>query len=80
MSENKESAEKKTVTEEKAVRTHYDIKMEQRAKAKQRAKREAWVWRTVGLVILAAILALILSFPIRRYISITQVGSAEEDI
>ncbi len=70
MSEKKESAEKKTVTEEKAVRTHYDIKMEQRAKAKQRAKREAWVWRTVGLVILAAILALILSFPIRRYIAI----------
>ena len=72
MSEKKESAEKTTVTEEKTVRTHYDIKMEQRAKAKQRAKREAWVWRTVGLVILAAILALILSFPIRRYLAINE--------
>ena len=72
MSENKESAENKTVTEEKAVRTHYDIKMEQRAKAKQRAKREAWVWRTIGCVIVAAILALILSFPIRRIIAINE--------
>ncbi|MBO4882834.1 MAG: hypothetical protein J5570_04930 [Lachnospiraceae bacterium] len=72
MSEKKESAEKKTVTEEKTVRTHYDIKMEQRAKAKQRAKREAWVWRTIGCVIVAAILALILSFPIRRIIAINE--------
>ena len=72
MSENKESAENKTVTEEKAVRTHYDIKMEQRAKAKKRARRDEWVWKTIGLVILAAILALILSFPIRRYMAINE--------
>ena len=70
MSENKESAEKKTATEAKTVKTHYDIKMEQRAKAKQRAHREEWIWKTVGLVIVAAILAFILSFPIRNYMAI----------
>ena len=70
MSENKESAEKKAAVEEKAVKTHYDLKMEQRAKAKQRAKREAWIWKTVGLIILAAILAFILSFPIRNFMAI----------
>lgn len=72
MSEKKESAENKTVTEEKTVRTHYDIKMEQRAKAKQREKREAWVWKTIGFVLVAAVVALILSFPIRKYIAVNE--------
>ena len=70
MSEKKESAEKTTVTEEKTARTHYDRKMEQRAREKQRARREAWVWKTVGLVIAAGILAFILSFPIRNYLAV----------
>lgn len=69
MSDNKKSADK-TTEEVKNVRTHYDMKMEQRAKAKQRAKRENAVWRTVGIVIAAAVVAFIASFPIRNYLAI----------
>ena len=72
MSEKKESAEKKTVTEEKTVRTHYDIKMEKRKEAKKREKREQAIWKCAGIVILIAIIAFIASFPIRKYMRMTE--------
>ncbi len=70
MSEKNESAVVAEETEKKAVRTHYDMKMEQRAKAKKRAKKEQTAWRITGIIILAAICAFILSFPIRHYMAI----------
>ncbi len=70
MSEKKESAEKAAEVETKPVKTHYDMKMEQRAKEKKRAARELRAWKITGAVILIAIIAFILSFPIRKYMAV----------
>jgi len=70
MSDNKKSADKTTEAESRNVRTHYDMKMEQRARAKQRARREDAIWKTVGIIIAAAVVAFILSFPVRNYLKI----------
>ncbi|MCR4792269.1 MAG: hypothetical protein K5871_05935 [Lachnospiraceae bacterium] len=70
MSDTKESAVKAEETEKQAVKTRYDIKMERRAKAKQREKRELAIWKTIGIVIVLAVIGLILSFPIRYYMAV----------
>ena len=77
MSEKTESAVKTENTEntektEKAVKTHYDIKMEKRKEAKKREKREKAIWKCAGIVILIAIIAFIASFPIRKYMRMTE--------
>ncbi|MBO7356225.1 MAG: hypothetical protein ILP17_05940 [Lachnospiraceae bacterium] len=70
MSEKKESATKAEETKQTSVKTHYDKKMEQRARDRKREKREQRAWKITGIVIIAAICAFILSFPIRKYLAI----------
>ena len=70
MSEKKESAAKAEESQKAPVKTHYDKKMEQRARDKKREKREQRAWKIAGILILAAIIAFILSFPIRKYLAI----------
>ena len=71
MSEKKESAEIAEV-ETKTAKTHYDMKMEQRAKAKKREARELRAWKIAGCVIVIAIIAFILSFPIRHFLEVNE--------
>ena len=70
MSEKKESAAKAEESQKAPVKTHYDKKMEQRARDKKREKREQRAWKIAGILILTAIIAFILSFPIRKYLAI----------
>ena len=70
MSDKKESAAKAEESKKGSAKTHYDRKMEQRARDRKREKREQRAWKIAGVVILAAICAFILSFPVRKYLAI----------
>lgn len=70
MSDKKESAAKAEESKKVSAKTHYDKKMEQRARDRKREKREQRAWKIAGVVILAAICAFILSFPVRKYLAI----------
>ena len=70
MSEKKESAAKAEESKTASVKTRYDKKMEQRARDKKREKREQRAWKIAGILILAAVCAFILSFPVRKYLAI----------
>ncbi len=59
-------------TEEKQekVVTKYDLKMQRRAEEKKKVQREK-LWGTIGsIVIVAAVFALVISFPIRNYLTV----------
>ncbi|MCQ2538894.1 MAG: hypothetical protein MJ114_00460 [Acetatifactor sp.] len=60
------------VTEQKPekVLTKYDLKMQKRAEEKARAKKEKLVSNITTIVVVLAVAALVLSFPIRSYLAV----------
>ncbi len=69
---SKEEKKNAAATEEKAekVMTKYDLKMQKRAEEKRKEKRAKDISTVVGIVVLVALACLVLSFPIRTYISL----------
>lgn len=59
-------------TEEKQekVLTRYDLKMQRKAEEKKKAERERIISSIICLVIAAALLCLVISFPIKTYLSV----------
>ncbi len=59
-------------TEEKQekVLTKYDLKMQRREEEKRKAKREERIGMISGIVIVAALVCLVASFPIRTYLTV----------
>ena len=53
--------------ESQKVTTKYDLKKQRKAEAKAKEAKEIAIWRTVGVLFILAIVALILFFPIRNY-------------
>ena len=69
------SKKEKTVTEaaeqkKDKVMTKYDLKQQKRKEAEQKAKKEAVKGKIIGAVLILALVAFILYFPISRYISL----------
>ncbi len=56
--------------EEKKVITKYDLKMQRKEEERKKAKRDELTGRITGIVIVLALLCLVLSFPIRSYLTI----------
>ena len=50
--------------------TKYDRKMQKRQEEKEREKREKNIWTAIGVVILIALAAYVISIPVRTYLSI----------
>lgn len=63
--------EKETEQTEKFV-TKYDRKMQKRQEQKQKEKKEKLVSTILGVVIVAALLCLVASFPIRTYMAVNE--------
>lgn len=69
--EKKDNASEKQDTKEKVV-TKYDLKMQRREEAKARAKRDRLIGNITGIVIVAALFCLVVSFPIRNYLAVNE--------
>ena len=73
MSEKEIKAESKTEntqdTEQKIV-TRYDLKVQRRKAQKAKAKRDRLVGNILGVIIVAALVCLVASFPIRTYLAV----------
>lgn len=71
MSNNKgtKSTENKEQKPEKVV-TKYDLKMQRRKEQKEKALRDKRIGRIIGIVLAAALVCLVASFPIRNYLTI----------
>ena len=59
-----------TEQKQEKVLTKYDLKMQKRAEERRRAQKEEFVGRISGIVIVAALLCLVLSFPLRTYMAV----------
>lgn len=68
MSEKKKAKENTEQKEQKIV-TKYDLKMQRRREEKEREKRQERINNVVGIVLLAALVCLVASFPIRTYLA-----------
>ncbi len=68
--------------EQKKVVTKYDLKMQRRKEAEAKKKREALRSKIIFALIAVAVLAFILSFPIRKYLAVngTYITVGEEKI
>lgn len=64
--------EKVTNSEEQKIVTKYDRKIQKRKEAKEKEKREKRNSTILGVVVVLALLALVLSFPIRTYMSVNE--------
>ncbi|MCM1327048.1 MAG: hypothetical protein NC094_07340 [Bacteroidales bacterium] len=62
----RQNAEKK----ESKVVTKYDLKVQRRKEEKEREQRQARIRRVIGIVIVAALVCLVASFPIRTYLAV----------
>lgn len=58
------------VAEQKKVMTKYDLKVQKRKEAEAKKKREAIRGTIIGTVIIVALIAFVLSFPIRKYMAL----------
>lgn len=58
------------VAEQKKVMTKYDLKVQKRKEAEAKKKREAIRGRIISVVVVVALLAFVLSFPIRKYMAL----------
>lgn len=69
---SKEEKKNSAATQETAekVMTKYDRKMQKRAEEKRKEKRAKDISTIVGIVVLVALAVLVLSFPIRTYLSL----------
>lgn len=56
--------------EEKKVLTKYDLKMKRKEEERKKARREELTGRITGIVVVLALFCLVLSFPIRSYLTI----------
>lgn len=62
---------KKEEKTEKVV-TKYDLKVQRREEAKAKAKRDKIVGNIVGVIIVAVLACVVVSFPIRRYLAVNE--------
>lgn len=62
--------EKVTKLTEEKVMTKYDLKMQKRQEQKEKEKKQQRVEKLIGVVVVAAIICLIASFPIRSYLAV----------
>lgn len=57
-------------TEEKKVVTKYDLKMQRKEEARKKARRDELVSRITGIAVVALLFCLVVSFPIRSYLTV----------
>lgn len=60
------------VSQEKKIVTRYDRKLQRRKEQAQKDRREQLIARVAGIVILAVIVCVIASFPIRTYLTVNE--------
>lgn len=63
-------ATENTETKQEKVLTKYDLKMQRRQEERKKAKRDELVGKVAGIVIVAALFCLVVSFPIRSYLTV----------
>lgn len=68
MSEKKKDTKTTENTEQKIV-TKYDRKMQMRKEQKEREKRQDQISTVIGVIVVAALVCLVASFPIRTYLA-----------
>ena len=66
MSKSEKNKQETTESQEKVL-TRYDLKMQRRAEQKRKDARDKKIAAVVGIVLLAALVCLIASFPIRNW-------------
>lgn len=66
---SKKETEKKDQTPEKVV-TRYDLKMQRRKEEKEKAEKSRRRDNIIGIVVVAALVCLVASFPIRNYLTV----------
>ena len=57
---------------EKKVITKYDLKVQRREEAKAKAKRDRIISNVVGVIIVAALACVVVSFPLRSYLAVNK--------
>lgn len=67
----KDNVSNKQETKEKVI-TKYDLKVQRREEAKAKAKRDRLAGNITGVVIVAALFCLVVSFPIRSYLAVNE--------
>lgn len=68
----KEVKQEKAQNEKEKIVTKYDLKMQRREEEKAKAKRDRLVGNIMGVVIVAALFCLVVSFPIRSYLAVNE--------
>ncbi len=66
------SANKDKAQSAEKVMTKYDLKMQKRAEDKRKEEKSLMIWKIVGVVVLAAVIGFIASFPVRRLIAVNR--------
>lgn len=64
------SKQQENNSEEKKIVTKYDLKMQKREEAKKQAKKDQLMGTLTGVVIVVALAAFVLSFPIRSWLTV----------
>lgn len=71
MSKKEKVTEKQDAAEEK-VMTRYDRRVQKRKEQEEKEKREQKIGMTIGILVVAALVCLIASFPIRTYLAVNE--------
>ena len=69
MSKSEKKKQETTESQEKVL-TRYDLKVQRREEQKRKDVRDKKIATTVGIVLLAALVCLLVSFPIRNWLTI----------
>jgi len=70
--ENRKKEQKPAQDKSEKVVTKYDLKVQRREEAKAKAKRDRLIGNIMGVVIVAALFCLVISFPIRSYLAVNE--------
>ena len=59
-------------TEKEKVMTKYDLKVQRREAEKAKAERDKKISTVVGIIVVAALVCLVASFPVRTYLAVNE--------
>ena len=68
--ETRNAGKENTGQEPEKIVTKYDLKMQRRKEEKEKAAREEKISRITGILVVAALVCIVASFPIRNYLTV----------
>ena len=81
MSKSEKKKQESTESQKKVV-TRYDLKMQRRAEQKKKEEREKKITTVVGILLVAGLVCLVASFPIRTWVTVhgTYITVGDENV